>query len=252
MLEDWMRQEKTRLGYSFVTIPHIAKKALYETSGHMGKYDAMMPVMTDAEGNEFVLKAMNCPHHFEMYNAVPHSYRELPFRYAENTTCYRNEKTGELSGLTRVKALTQDDTHHFVRHSQIASEVEMILGLMEKVYKTFGFNDFKVEISVRDSQNKDKYFGDDEVWSKAESTLIEMVQKWGVQYSVEEGEAAFYGPKIDIKVKDAIGRDWQLTTVQLDFIQPENFDMTYTNEQGEDERPAVLHVAILGSSHRFL
>ncbi len=251
-LETWMREEKTRLGYNFVTIPHIAKKELYETSGHMGKYDAMMPTMTDKEWNEFVLKAMNCPHHFELYNATPHSYRQLPFRYAENTTCYRNEKTGELSGLTRVKALTQDDTHHFVRHDQIASEVEMILGLMEKVYKTFGFNDFKVEISIRDSENKDKYFGSDEVWNKAESTLIEMVKKWWVEYSVEEWEAAFYGPKIDIKVKDAIGRDWQLTTVQLDFIQPENFDMTYTNEKWEDERPAVLHVAILGSSHRFM
>ncbi len=251
-LETWMREEKIKLGYSFVTIPHIAKKELYETSGHMGKYDAMMPTMTDKEWNQFVLKAMNCPHHFELYNATPHSYRQLPFRYAENTTCYRNEKTGELSGLTRVKALTQDDTHHFVRHDQIAGEVEMILGLMEKVYTTFGFNDFKVEISVRDSENKDKYFGDDEVWNKAESTLVEMVKKWWVEYSVEEWEAAFYGPKIDIKVKDAIGRDWQLTTVQLDFIQPENFDMTYTNEKGEDERPAVLHVAILGSSHRFM
>ena len=251
-LENWMRQEKERLWYSFVTIPHIAKRELYETSGHMWKYDAMMPTMTDKEGNEFVLKAMNCPHHFELYNATPHSYRELPFRFAENTTCYRNEKTGELSGLTRVKALTQDDTHHFVRHSQIASEVEMILWLMEKVYKTCGFHDFKVEISIRDSQNKDKYFGDDQVWDMAESTLVEMVQKWWAEYSIEEGEAAFYGPKIDIKVKDAIGRDWQLTTVQLDFIQPENFDMTYTNEKGESERPAVLHVAILGSSHRFL
>ena len=251
-LENWMRQEKTRLWYSFVTIPHIAKRALYEKSGHMWKYDAMMPVMTDKEWNEFVLKAMNCPHHFELYNATPHSYKELPFRFAENTTCYRNEKTGELSWLTRVKALTQDDTHHFVRHEQIAQEVEMILGLMEKVYKTFGFNDFKVEISIRDMENKEKYFGDDEVWNKAEATLIEMVKKWWVEYSIEEWEAAFYWPKIDIKVKDAIGRDWQLTTVQLDFIQPENFNMTYKNEKGEDEKPAVLHVAILWSSHRFL
>jgi threonyl-tRNA synthetase len=251
-LETYMRQEKTKLGYKFVTIPHIAKRALYETSGHMGKYDAMMPTMTDKEGNEFVMKAMNCPHHFELYNATPHSYKQLPLRYAENTTCYRNEKTGELSGLTRVKCLTQDDTHHFVRHDQIAGEVEMILGLMEKVYKTFDFHDFKVEISVRDSNNLDQYFGDDEVWNKAESTLIDLVEKRWVDYSVEEGEAAFYGPKIDIKVKDAIGRSRQLTTVQLDFIQPENFDMTYTNEKGEDERPAVLHVAILGSSHRFM
>jgi threonyl-tRNA synthetase len=148
--------------------------------------------------------------------------------------------------------LTQDDTHHFVRHSQIEQEVGMILGLMERTYKTFGFKDFKVEISVRDSQNHDKYFGDDEVWAKAEGTLIKLVKEWGAEYSIEEGEAAFYGPKIDIKVKDAIGRSRQLTTVQLDFIQPENFDMNYTNEKGEDEKPAVLHVAILGSSHRFM
>ena len=251
-LERYMREEKERLGYSFVWIPHIAKKELYEKSGHMGKYDAMMPVMEDDEGCEFVLKAMNCPHHFELYNARPHSYKELPLRFAENTTCYRNEKSGELSGLTRVKALTQDDTHHFVMHDQIGQEIEMILGLMERTYNTFGFSNFTVDISVRDPENKDKYFGDDAVWTRAEQTLIDAVKKWGADYKVEEGEAAFYGPKIDIRVKDAIGRDWQLTTVQLDFVQPENFDMTYTGEDGKDHRPAVLHVAILGSSHRFM
>lgn len=198
------------------------------------------------------MKAMNCPHHFELYNATPHSYRDLPLRYAENTTCYRNEKTWELSGLTRVKCLTQDDTHHFVRHDQIGDEVKMILWLMERTYNTFSFKDFKVEISVRDSANKDQYFWDDTLWDKAESKLIELVKERWADYSVEEWEAAFYGPKIDIRVKDAIWRDRQLTTVQLDFIQPENFDMTYTNENGEDERPAVLHVAILWSSHRFM
>ena len=251
-LETYMREEKIKLWYSFVTIPHIAKRDLYETSWHMWKYDAMMPVMTDKEGTEFVMKAMNCPHHFELYNGTPHSYRDLPLRYAENTTCYRNEKTGELSGLTRVKCLTQDDTHHFVRHSQIEQEVEMVLWLMERTYKTFWFEEFKVEISVRDPNNLDGYFGDDAVWTKAEATLISLVKKRGADYTVEEWEAAFYWPKIDIRVKDSIGRDRQLTTVQLDFIQPENFDMTYTNENGEPERPAVLHVAILWSSHRFM
>lgn len=251
-LEEYVRGIKEKNGYKFVCIPHIAKKELYEKSGHMGKYDAMMPPMVDKEGGEYVIKPMNCPHHFELYNSRPHSYRDLPLRFAENTTCYRNEKRGELSGLTRVKALTQDDTHHFVRHDQIESEIRMILRIMKEIYETFGLSDFKVEVSTRDPLNKEKYFGDDAVWSQAEETLIKAVHEWGVEYSVEEGEAAFYGPKIDIRVKDAIGRDWQLTTVQLDFVQPENFDMTYTAEDGTARRPAVLHVAILGSSHRFM
>jgi threonyl-tRNA synthetase len=251
-LEEFVRDEKIKRGYSFVRIPHIAKTDLYKKSGHLGKYDAMMPIMKDGEGNEMVMKAMNCPHHFELYNAQPHSYRDLPIRYAETTAVYRNEKSGELSGLLRVKALTQDDTHHFVRHDQIGAEIEMILSLMEVVYGSFGFSDFLVQISTRDQKNKEKYFGTDELWEKSESILIEAVKKWGKPYIVEEGEAAFYGPKIDIMVKDAIGRSWQLTTVQLDFNQPENFDMNYTAEDGQKHRPAVLHVAILGSVERFL
>ncbi len=251
-LEDFILEQKKALGYTFVHIPHIAKRALYEKSWHMGKYDAMMPVMTDQEGDEYVLKAMNCPHHFELYKTQQFSYRDMPIRFAENTMVYRNEKSWELQGLTRVKALTQDDTHHFVRHDQIESELKMILALMEKVYNTFGFNSFKVEISIRDLQNKQNYFGSDEIWSKAESVLIETVKKRWVEYSVEEGEAAFYGPKIDIRFKDAIGRSRQLTTVQLDFNQPENFDLYYIDAKGEKQRPAVLHVAILGSLERFM
>ena len=220
-LENFIRKEKEKLGYFFVSIPHMARKELYEKSGHMGKYDAMMPVMVDESGEEFVMKAMNCPHHFEIYNAEPHSYRDLPFRIAENTTVYRNEKSGELSGLLRVKNLTQDDTHHFIRSDQIEPEIEMIFGLMQKVYDLFNFNDYKVEVSIRDPLNKAKYFGSDEVWEKAEKILIGSAKKMGLRYSVEEGEAAFYGPKIDIKVKDSIGREWQLTTIQLDFNQPE-------------------------------
>jgi len=251
-LEEFVRAEKIKRGYSFVRIPHIAKSELYKKSGHLGKYDAMMPIMKDEEGMEMVLKAMNCPHHFELYNSEQHSYRNLPLRFAETTTVYRNEKSGELSGLLRVKALTQDDTHHFVRHDQIESEIEMILGLMDSIYKVFGFSDFLVQISVRDQENKEKYFGGDDLWEKSENILIEGVKKWGKPYVVESGEAAFYGPKIDIMVKDAIGRMWQLTTVQLDFNQPENFDMHYTGEDGQKHRPAVLHVAILGSVERFL
>ena len=251
-LEKFIRSKKEALDYSFVTIPHIARKELYIRSGHMGKYDAMMPTMTDENGDEFVMKAMNCPHHFEIYNAEPHTYKDLPLRLAENTTVYRNEKSGELAGLLRVKNITQDDTHHFVTPDQIRSEIEMIFNLMREVYEVFGFKDYKVEISVRDKSNKEKYFGSDEVWEKAENILIESAKKLGLKYSVEEGEAAFYGPKIDIKVKDSIGREWQLTTIQLDFNQPENFEMDYVGEDGKKHRVVVLHVAVFGSFERFM
>jgi len=251
-LERFIYAKKESMGYSFVTIPHIAKKELYIKSGHMGKYDAMMPTMTDENGDEFVMKAMNCPHHFEIYNAEPHTYKDLPLRIAENTAVYRNEKSGELAGLLRVKNITQDDTHHFVTQDQIKSEIEMIFKLMREIYEIFGFNDYKVEISVRNPKNKEKYFGSDEVWEKAENILIESAKKMGLKYSVEEGEAAFYGPKIDIKVKDSIGREWQLTTIQLDFNQPENFEMDYVGDDGKKHRVVVLHVAILGSFERFM
>jgi len=251
-LDNFITKEKQALGYKFVNIPHIAKKELYIKSGHMGRYDAMMPTMTDENGEEFVMKAMNCPHHFEIYNSSPKSYRDLPLRIAENTTVYRNEKSGELSGLLRVKNLTQDDTHHFIRPDQIESEIEMIFGLIEKTYKVFGFNDYKVEISIRDPKDKEKYFGGDEAWQKAEEILINSVKKWGVKHSIVEGEAAFYGPKIDFRAKDSLGREWQLTTVQLDFNQPENFDMNYVGEDGKLHKVVVIHVAIFGSFERFM
>lgn len=251
-LEGYIVDEKRALGYQFVYIPHIAKKELYIKSGHMGRYDAMMPTMTDENGEEFVIKAMNCPHHFEIYNSSPKSYRGLPLRIAENTTVYRNEKSGELSGLFRVKNLTQDDTHHFIRPDQIESEIEMIFGLIDKTYKIFGFKDYSIEISTRDQNDKEKYFGSDEVWEKAENILINSVKKWGVNYKVVEGEAAFYGPKIDMRAKDSLGRDWQLTTIQLDFNQPDNFDMNYIGEDGKPHRVVVIHVAILGSVERFM
>lgn len=252
-LEAYITSEKEKREYTFVCIPHIAKDALYVTSGHLGKYDAMMPIMeTEDGGDKLVMKAMNCPHHFELYKAEPHSYRDLPLRYAENTVVYRNEKSGEVNGLFRVRAVTQDDTHHFVRHDQIGEEIDMILGLTRTVYEKFGFKNFRARVSIRDPEKPEKYFGDDALWKLAEKNLVEGVQRWGAEYFVGEGEAAFYGPKIDIMIEDAIGREWQLTTVQLDFTQPENFDLTYTGEDGKPHRPAVLHVAIFGSLERFM
>lgn len=252
VVQDFVTSKKRARGYQYVRIPHIAKAALYHKSGHLGKYDAMMPIMTDQHGDEHVLKAMNCPHHFQLFAARPHSYRDLPLRLAENTTVYRNEKSGELNGLLRVKSITQDDTHHFVRRDQIQGEIEMVIGLMKEVYAVFGFTEFKVQISLRDPQKLEKYFGQNELWKQAEQILVDAVKTWGVEYVATEGEAAFYGPKIDIMVKDAIGRLWQLNTVQLDFWQAENFDLSYTAEDGSNQRPAVLHVAILGSFERFL
>lgn len=251
-LTDFITKKKKDLGYTFVCIPHIAKEDLYVRSGHMGKYDAMMPVMETEDGDRLVMKAMNCPHHFELYNAQQHSYRQLPLRYAENTVVYRNEKSGEVNGLLRVRALTQDDTHHFVRYDQIASEIDMILGLVKDVYETFGFKKFRARVSIRDPENPGKYFGTDEIWQMAEKNLIEGVQRWGVEYFIGEGEAAFYGPKIDIMIEDAIGREWQMTTVQMDFVQPKNFEMTYVGQDGKPAYCAVLHVAVFGSFERFM
>lgn len=251
-LAEYITEMKKAHGFKFVRIPHVAKEDLYIRSGHMGKYDAMMPVMETADGERYVMKAMNCPHHFELFNAEMHSYKDLPLRYAENTAVYRNEKSGEVSGLLRVRSITQDDTHIFVAHEDIESEIDMVLQLTKDLFGKFGFEDFKAQISIRDPKTPDKYFGDDAVWTKAEQKLIESVKRWGSEYVVEEGEAAFYGPKIDIMVRDAIGREWQLTTVQLDFNQPENFDMKYVGEDGENHRPAVLHVALFGSFERFL
>ena len=210
----------------------------------------MSPMKIDDE--EFVVKPMNCPHHFQIYNETPHSYRDLPLRLAENATVYRYEQAGEVNGLLRVRSLTQDDTHTFVRHAQISEEIDKIIELVKLTYNTFGFTDYKARISTRDPKNPEKYLGKPEIWDSAEKSLEEAIKRHNIPYYIGEGEAAFYGPKIDMMVKDALGREWQLTTVQLDFNQPENFDMTYTNEKGESERPAVLHIAILGSIDRFL
>jgi threonyl-tRNA synthetase len=250
-LEEWLTREKEKRGFQFVWTPHIGKSDLYKTSGHWQKYDAMMsPMKIDDE--EYVVKPMNCPHHFQIFLERPRSYRELPLRIAENATVYRFEKAGELNGLLRVRALTQDDSHIFVRHSQIADEIDRLLELTLMVYKTFGFKEYRARISTRDLKKQDKYMGNPDSWDKAEKALVDAVKRRDIEHFVGVGEAAFYGPKIDIVVKDSLGREWQLTTIQLDFVQPENFNMNIINEEGKEERPAVLHVAILGSVDRFL
>ncbi len=250
-LEDWIVEEKKKRGYQFVWTPHIAKSDLYQQSGHWQKYDAMFNPMKIDE-DEYVLKPMNCPHHFQMYLDRPRSYRDLPLRFAENATVYRYEKAGELNGLLRVRSLTQDDTHTYVRESQIEDEIDRVLEFATMVYSTFGFASYTARISVRDPKHPEKYLGSSEVWDRAEKALVKAVNDRGMEYFIGEGEAAFYGPKIDVTVKDALGRLWQLTTVQLDFNQPVNFDMNCVNEKGEKERIAVLHIAVLGSVERFL
>jgi threonyl-tRNA synthetase len=250
-LESWVTREKELRGFQFVWTPHVGKSDLYRKSGHWQKYDAMFNPMK-LDDDEYVMKPMNCPHHFQIFLERPRSYRELPLRIAENATVYRFEKAGELNGLLRVRSLTQDDSHIFVRHSQIAEEIDRILDLAVMIFKTFGFSDYRARISVRDPKTPEKYMGKPESWDTAEHAIVDAVKKRDMPYFMGEGEAAFYGPKIDIMVKDALGREWQLTTCQLDFVQPENFDMNYINEEGKQERPAVLHVAILGSYDRFL
>lgn len=250
-IENYITQEKKSRGYLFVWTPHVAKSDLYKKSGHWQKFEAMFPpIKLDEE--EYVLKPMNCPHHFQIYLNRPRSYRELPLRIAENGTVYRYEKSGEVNGLLRVRSLSIDDTHTFLRHEQIADEIDRVLDLVEAVFKTFGFSEYRAQISVRDPKNPKKYLGNESTWKGAEEALIAAAKKRKMKSSIEEGEAAFYGPKIDFMVKDSLGREWQLATCQLDFNQPENFDMKYVNEKGEKERPAILHIAILGSIERFM
>jgi len=250
-LEKWITQEKEQRGYQFVWTPHLAKSDLYKKSGHFKKYGAMMNPIT-IEDKEYIIKPMNCPHHFQIFLEKPRSYKELPLRIAENATVYRFEKTGELNGLLRVRSLTQDDTHTFIRQSQITEEINRVLDLAETTYKVFGFKDYEARISTRDKKHFEKYLGNEKVWDKAEKALVLAAKQRKMNYFIGEGEAAFYGPKIDIMVKDALDRTWQLTTVQLDFVQPENFDLNYINEQGKEERVVVLHIAIFGSVERFL
>lgn len=252
-LENFLVEEKEKRGYTFVWTPHIAKSDLYVKSGHWQKYEAMYPPMHFPKDEEaYVPKAMNCPHHFPIYLAKKRSYRELPIRLAENGTVYRNEKSGELNGLFRCRALTIDDTHIFVRHDQIFSEYSNVTNLIKEVYKKFGFTKYHVRISVRDEKHATKYMGSEKLWQQAEEALIEAAKQNDLPYVMGPGEAAFYGPKLDFMIEDALGREWQCSTAQLDFVQPENFDLSYTGQDGKEHRPAVMHIAVVGSIERML
>ena len=236
-------------GYQRVAIPHIAKADLYKTSGHYDKYPERFTAMSFESDTEFMMKPMNCPHHTQIYASRPRSYRDLPIRYMENTIVYRDEKAGELHGLSRVRAATQDDAHVFCRVDQIEEEFTSIMTMIKDMYSVFGM-EFKACLSFRDGT--DKYLGDPKVWETAQSTIEAVAKKLGLDYYIAEGEAAFYGPKIDIMATDALGREWQLATEQLDFVQPERFGLEYTGEDGQPHRPVMIHKALLGSIERFL
>ena len=250
-IEDFVGKLQRARGYTDIWIPHITKGTLYEISGHLDKYDAMYSPMK-IDDVDYYLKPMNCPHFMMLYKTLQHSYRELPVRYTCTTTNYRYEKSGELSGLTRVRSLTQDDCHVFARPDQIEQEIDLMLDTVKEVYAAFGLKDFYVRISLRDSKNKDKYIGSDEVWEMSENALRKIVKKTGWKYEEAENEAAFYGPKLDFMFKDAIGRQWQLSTIQLDWNLPQRFELDYINESNEKVRPVVIHRAVLGSTERFM
>lgn len=237
------------IGYEAVWVPHITRVDLYKKSGHYDKYPERFDVSSVESDDDFMLKPMNCPHVAQIYASAPRSYRDLPLRYMETTTMYRDEKSGELHGLSRVRALTQDDSHAFVRHDQIADEIKGILAIVKQMYDTLGMA-LSVDLSFKD--DSDNYFGDLELWTQAQAIIEQTAKDVGLDYKIELGEAAFYGPKIDIYVSDALGRKWQCATVQLDFVQPERFELEYTDENGEKKRPAMVHKAILGSIERFL
>jgi len=252
VLENYITEMQEKRGYVPIWIPHITKGDLYKISGHLDKYDAMYPPM-DLKGEaQYYLKPMNCPHFMMLYKTEPHSYRDLPLRWTCTTTNYRYEKSGELSGLTRVRALTQDDCHVFVRPDQIEHEINLMLDMIGDVYRDFGFNDFRVRISVRDPKHKENYIGDEKIWVEAESVLKNLIEKRKWSHEIGEGEAAFYGPKLDFIFKDVLGRDWQLSTIQLDMNLPQRFELEYIDDKGEKVRPIVIHRAILGSTERFM
>lgn len=251
-LDNFVWELREERGYQKVSIPHITKKDLYETSGHWDKFKDDLFKITTREGHEFAMKPMNCPHHTQIYNHVSRSYRDLPQRYAETTMCYRDEQTGELHGLSRVRGFTQDDAHVFCREGQVKEEMFKIWDIIEAFYKATGFGELKIRLSLHDPANFEKYLGTKEVWEKTESELREMVRERGAEAFEAIGEAAMYGPKIDFMAKDSIGRDWQVATIQIDRMQPERFDLVCVNEQGEKERIVMVHAAIMGSIERFL
>ncbi|MEI6047899.1 MAG: threonine--tRNA ligase [Bacteroidota bacterium] len=241
-------------GYKIVTTPHIGNVNLYKTSGHFEKYgaDSFQPISTPQEGEQFMLKPMNCPHHCEIYNATPHSYKDMPLRMAEFGTVYRYEQSGELHGLTRVRSFTQDDAHHFCRPDQLRDEFKSIIDLILYIFKILNFNDFSAQVSLRDPENKQKYIGSDENWERAELDIIEAAAEKNLETTVVKGEAAFYGPKLDFMVKDAIGRKWQLGTIQVDYNLPDRFDLTYNGSDNQKHRPVMIHRTVFGSMERFV
>jgi threonyl-tRNA synthetase len=250
----FLTKELRKRGYKIVTTPHIGNVNLYKTSGHFEKYgaDSFQPISTPQEGEQFMLKPMNCPHHCEIFNATPHSYKDLPYRMAEFGTVYRYEQSGELHGLTRVRSFTQDDAHHFCRQDQLREEFKSIIDLILYVFKILNFNDFTAQVSLRDPDNKQKYIGSDENWERAERDIIEAAAEKNLETTVVTGEAAFYGPKLDFMVKDAIGRKWQLGTIQVDYNLPERFDLVYNGSDNQKHRPVMIHRTIFGSMERFV
>jgi threonyl-tRNA synthetase len=253
-LENFLRVVQKKGGYLPVITPHIGQKELYVTSGHYAKYgaDSFQPIHTPQEGEEFLLKPMNCPHHCEIYKTKPRSYKDLPLRFAEFGTVYRYEQSGELHGLTRVRGFTQDDAHIFCRQDQIKEEFNKVIDIVLYIFKTLDFKDFTAQISLRDPENKEKYIGSDENWEKAERAIIESAQEKGLNTVIVLGEAAFYGPKLDFMVKDAIGRKWQLGTIQVDYNLPERFDLEYIGSDDKKYRPVMIHRAPFGSMERFV
>lgn len=253
-LINFLKNIQRKAGYQHVASPHIGKKELYVTSGHYAKYgqDAYQPIRTPAENEEFFLKPMNCPHHCKIYASKAKSYKELPIKYAEFGTVYRYEQHGELHGLTRVRGFTQDDAHIFCRPDQLKEEFLKVVDLVNLVYSKLGFSEFQTQISLRDPGNKYKYLGTDEMWELAEKAIVEATEERGMKTTTKEGEAAFYGPKLDFIVRDAIGRKWQIGTIQVDYMMPENFDLQYTGSDNQKHRPVMIHRALFGSMERFI
>lgn len=253
-LQDFLQRAQIRAGYEPVVTPHIGHKQLYITSGHYEKYgeDSFQPIQTPVEGEEFFLKPMNCPHHCEIYKTKPRSYKDLPVRFAEFGTVYRYEQSGELHGLTRVRGFTQDDAHLFCRPDQVKEEFKKVIDLTLYVFNALGFEDYTAQVSLRDPENKTKYIGSDENWNLAETAIMEAAEEKGLSTVIEYGEAAFYGPKLDFMVKDALGRKWQLGTIQVDYNLPERFELEYTGSDNQKHRPVMIHRAPFGSLERFI